>query len=150
MKLKLNIGLDTRSGKTLSQLDALHAVDDLLGVPIATRLAHSDSELTLVVEVETVGLAGFEAVESAIYLLAHKLDQHCIAWQDGEGEGHLTGSDLSGFGGAYDAEYFLPVVETPGKGGRAIQVLETLFPRAQAAKRYSVSDFRLIASVLFP
>ena len=117
MNITLNIGLQISKHyltEGMGQMEwKYHYVEEHLkkcfGKPSFIGLAQSATEKTVVVQYNKV-----EAVLWKLSLLAHELQQDCIAYSVQDADGVMLGGALVGKyahewnHGAFDAEYFIP------------------------------------------
>ena len=117
MNIVLNIGLEVSnnylpSGVAGMQLQYKHVknvLEKTFGKPSCIGIARSATEKTVVAQYTDV-----QKVLSELYLLAHELQQDCIAYQVQDGDGNALGGALVGKYahewnyGIFDAGYFIP------------------------------------------
>ena len=117
MNITLNIGLNVSNnylpkgvaGMELQYKYVKDALEKVCGKPSCIGIARSVSEKTVVVQYTDV-----QKVLSELYLLAHELQQDCIAYHIQDGDGNALGGALVGKYahewnyGVFDAGYFIP------------------------------------------
>ena len=116
MNITLNIGLEVSNNYLPSGVDEMHLqyrhvktiLEKFFGKPTCIGIARSATEKTVVAQYECVKL-----VLSKLYVLAHELQQDCIAYAiqaDGVNVGGaLTGAYAHEWNhGVFNEEYFIP------------------------------------------
>ena len=104
LNIGLQVGAIVPTGQNIRTLKFVAELFDPL--TIRTELAISHSELTLVVELDTVVVD----LPNRVHTLCLALDQDAIAWTVGHGDralGFLTGPRAVDWGGEFNPEYFL-------------------------------------------
>jgi len=122
MKAILNIGLNSKALGEIHPEVARSLVRAHFGEPIISNVVQSDTEPTLVTEVEH---RNDVPIGHIVYRIAHALGQDCIAtWLPGQEKGRLVGPNAKQWG-EFNADYFL----MPG-GERLSEQLEAVNPIA--------------------
>ena len=120
MNITLNIGLEVSrnylpEGAERAQMQYKYVKDYLtrvIGIPMQIHLAQSTTEKTVVVQYSNVHL-----VLSKLFLIAHELNQDCIAYRVQDGDNILGGALVGKYAyewnfGIFNEEYF---IEAPSK-----------------------------------
>ena len=117
MNITLNIGLEVSNnylpegvaGMELQYRHVKNCLEKAFGKPQCIGIARSATEKTVVAQYTDV-----KSVLSKLYLLAHELQQDCIAYHIQDGDSNALGGALVGKYahewnyGVFDAGYFIP------------------------------------------
>ena len=117
MNITLNIGLEVSNnylpegaaGMQLQYKHVKNCLEKAFGKPNCIGIARSNTEKTVVAQYTDI-----KEVVSKLYLLAHALQQDCIAYSIQDGDGIAMGGALVGKYahewnyGIFDEEYFIP------------------------------------------
>ena len=117
MNITLNIGLNVSknylpvgvAGMQLQYEYVKEQLEKALGKPMQILVAQSATEQTVVVQYSNV-----EAVLQKLFLLAHELNQDCIAYVIQDGDAVIGGALVGKYAhewnyGIFNEEYFLPL-----------------------------------------
>ena len=120
MNITLNIGLEVSrnylpEGVESAQMQYKYVKEYLtrvIGIPMQIHLTQSTTEKTVVVQYSNVNL-----VQSKLFLIAHELNQDCIAYRIQDGDNILGGALVGEYAyewnyGIFNEEYF---IEAPFK-----------------------------------
>ena len=120
MNITLNIGLEVSrnylpEGVESAQMQYKYVKEYLtrvIGIPMQIHVAQSTTEKTIVVQYSNVNL-----VQSKLFLIAHELNQDCIAYRIQDGDNILGGALVGEYAyewnyGIFNEEYF---IEAPFK-----------------------------------
>ena len=116
MNITLNIGLEVSNnylpegveGMQLQYKHVKNCIEKALGKPSCIGIARSNTEKTVVAQYQDV-----KSVLSKLYLLAHEIQQDCIAYAIQDDDGIVGGALVGKYAhewnhGIFDAAYFIP------------------------------------------